>query len=412
MGGAGLEGDRAEILRMQDGVRATVLRAASGSGRGLREVSPRVLLSLLCAGALSPLFPASAGITDAAAVAGIGVLSSVGAGVLSGIVARALDRLRPSGVRRAGSAAELEEEIARQIERALAAGDANARTLRAEIAAVLEEIDAGGTALRAAMEDGSERVRSDVIAAIGRLGAGFAELGFLVKDVARAAAEIQQGLDEQGADVRATIEQNARQSTEIRLAREDLAVIERRTRAGVWGDASAPAMTVTHPAVAKVIVKPNNLAGHAFISYVREDSRQVDQLQGTLQAAGVPVWRDTRDLWPGEDWRAKIRRAITNNALVFIACFSQASLSRGKSYQNEELTLAIDQLRLRPPDDPWLIPVRLDECEIPDRDIGGGRTLTSIQRADLFGNRSDESAERLVAAILRILGRHSDAGGR
>jgi TIR domain/NNMT/PNMT/TEMT family len=149
-----------------------------------------------------------------------------------------------------------------------------------------------------------------------------------------------------------------------------------------------------------------NLAGRAFISYVREDSRQVDQLQRTLQAAGVPVWRDTADLWPGEDWRAKIRHAITDNALVFIACFSRASLSRGKSYQNEELTLAIEQLRLRPPENPWLIPVRLDECEIPDRDIGGGRTLTSIHRADLFGDRSGEGIERLVATILRILGRH------
>jgi len=89
------------------------------------------------------------------------------------------------------------------------------------------------------------------------------------------------------------------------------------------------------------------LAGHAFISYVREDSRRVDELQRTLEAAGVPVWRDTADLWPGEDWRAKIRSAITDNALVFIACFSQASRACGMSYQNEELTLAIEQLRLR-----------------------------------------------------------------
>jgi hypothetical protein len=167
--------------------------------------------------------------------------------------------------------------------------------------------------------------------------------------------------------------------------------------------------TTAVPAVAKVTARLGDFAGHAFISYVREDSRNVDHLQRTLQAAGIPVWRDTANLWPGEDWRAKIRRAITDNALVFLACFSQTSLSRRKSYYNEELTLAIDQLRLRPPDDPWLIPVRLDECEIPDRDIGGGRTLRSIQRADLFGDRSLEGAERLVAAILRILTRHADS---
>ena len=146
-------------------------------------------------------------------------------------------------------------------------------------------------------------------------------------------------------------------------------------------------------------------AGHAFISYGRADSHQVDLLQRALQASGVPVWRDTADLLPGEDWHMKIRNAITDNALVFIACFSRSSLSCDISYQNEELTLAIDQLRLRRPDEPWLIPVRLDECDIPDLNIGGGRTLASIQCADVFGDRFEEGAERLVAAVLRILGR-------
>jgi transcriptional regulator with XRE-family HTH domain len=148
-----------------------------------------------------------------------------------------------------------------------------------------------------------------------------------------------------------------------------------------------------------------NLAGHAFISYAREDAHRVDQLQRALEAAGITVWRDTADLWPGEDWRANIRRAITDDALVFIACFSRTSLGRIKSYQNEELILAIEQLRQRRPEDPWLIPVRFDECDIPDRDIGDGRTLRSIQWADLFGDRGEENTTRLITTVLRILGR-------
>ncbi len=151
------------------------------------------------------------------------------------------------------------------------------------------------------------------------------------------------------------------------------------------------------------MAETDKLAGHAFISYVREDSPRVDQLQGALEAAGIPVWRDTADLWPGQDWRARIRQAITEDALVFIACFSLNSVDRSRSYQNEELLLAVDQLRLRRPEDPWLIPVRFDECDIPDRDIGGGRTLASIQRSDLFGDRFSEGVARLVAAIRRIL---------
>ena len=58
-------------------------------------------------------------------------------------------------------------------------------------------------------------------------------------------------------------------------------------------------------------------AGHAFISYVREDAQDVDRLQEALEAAGISVWRDTANLWPGEDWRRKIRDAITNTFITF-----------------------------------------------------------------------------------------------
>jgi hypothetical protein len=139
--------------------------------------------------------------------------------------------------------------------------------------------------------------------------------------------------------------------------------------------------------------------GHAFISYVNEDSAAVGELQHLLEAAGIPVWRDTDSLWPGEDWRAKIRDAITRDALVFIACFSSHSAARQKSYQNEELRLAVEQLRQRQPHDPWLIPVRFDDCPVPELELGPGRTLESLHRADLFGESRDQAGRRLVGAV-------------
>jgi len=149
--------------------------------------------------------------------------------------------------------------------------------------------------------------------------------------------------------------------------------------------------------------EPGELTGHVFLSYVREDAARVDQLHQKLEAAGIRVWRDTSDLRPGEDWSRTIRYAITENALVFVACFSQRSLARSTSYQYEELLLAIEQLRRRRPDAQWFIPVRFDDCNIPDFDIGGGRTLSSLQRVDLFGRRADEAYSMLVEAVLRIL---------
>jgi len=40
---------------------------------------------------------------------------------------------------------------------------------------------------------------------------------------------------------------------------------------------------------------------HAFVSYVREDADEVGKLVSVLQAASIPVWKDTENLWPGED---------------------------------------------------------------------------------------------------------------
>ena len=216
-----------EIQLMQDGVREWVEQTARRGTSGLRAASPTVLLSLLCASAFGPLF-----LVGGVAGAGIAVLSSVGGGVLTGVVSDALNRLRQHGQAQTPSRDDLEKGIAQQIQQILANGDRYADALRSEIAAVLKEIDAGGTALRAAMEQANERVRRDVIAAIGVLGSDFSEMGFLLKDVAQAAAEIQKSLDVQGADVRAIIEQNERQSADIRLVREDLAVIAGRAAVG------------------------------------------------------------------------------------------------------------------------------------------------------------------------------------
>lgn len=159
----------------------------------------------------------------------------------------------------------------------------------------------------------------------------------------------------------------------------------------------------SHQPVFRLCVVAKVAEPHAFISYVRQDSDRVDRLQAILEAAGVKVWRDTADLWPGEDWRARIREAITKDALAFIACFSEHSESRAVSGQNEELALAVDQLRLRRPSQPWLIPVRLDDVPVPDLEIGGGRTLDFLQRVDLIGSTWDQGAARLVAGVLRIL---------
>jgi hypothetical protein len=121
---------------------------------------------------------------------------------------------------------------------------------------------------------------------------------------------------------------------------------------------------------------------HVFVSYVRENSEQVRRLCDYLESHGVEVWLDRDAISPGQRWKDAIRTAIQKGAF-FLACFSSESVAKDRSYMNEELTLAIEELRQRPTDRTWFIPVLLSKCEIPDRSIGAGEGLRDLQWLDL-----------------------------
>jgi hypothetical protein len=143
---------------------------------------------------------------------------------------------------------------------------------------------------------------------------------------------------------------------------------------------------------------------HAFVSYVREDADAIDRLCSFLEAAGVPYWRDRKSLGIGDIWKSTIRDAIKADSLAFIACFSTNSVAKNKSFMNDELLVAVDEFRLRPPGKTYLIPVRLDDCEMPAHELGGGRTLRDVNYIDLFGDEYTENAIKLVEAIKKVMG--------
>lgn len=143
---------------------------------------------------------------------------------------------------------------------------------------------------------------------------------------------------------------------------------------------------------------------HVFVSYVHEDSAQVDGLCAILEAAQIPYWRDRKSLGPGDAWKAKIREAIRSGSLVFLACFSEKSRAKDKSHMNEELTLAVEEYRKMPPGRTWLIPVRLDSGNLPEWDLGAGRVLSDLNYVDLFGPGHAAAAAALVTTIHGVMG--------
>jgi TIR domain len=116
-----------------------------------------------------------------------------------------------------------------------------------------------------------------------------------------------------------------------------------------------------------------------------------------LRSFGISLWIDRDSLAPGQRWQDVIRNAIREGS-YFIACFSTNYTKRDRSYMNEELTLAIEQLRQYPTERTWFIPVLIDDCEIPDRSISACETLKSLQFAALFRNWDREVA-KIVSVI-------------
>jgi hypothetical protein len=49
---------------------------------------------------------------------------------------------------------------------------------------------------------------------------------------------------------------------------------------------------------------------HVFISYVRENKKQVDRLCQDLESHGVNVWLERKSIKPGARWKDAIQKAV------------------------------------------------------------------------------------------------------
>ncbi len=124
-----------------------------------------------------------------------------------------------------------------------------------------------------------------------------------------------------------------------------------------------------------------------FISYARLDAGEVTQLYHRLKAAGFHPWIDREDLLPGVKWRVAIEKAI-READFFLLCISPRSSNR-RGFLQREINAALDLWEERMTDDIYFIPLRLEECEIPER-------VDEFQCVDWF---EDGGWERLMKAL-------------
>jgi len=145
------------------------------------------------------------------------------------------------------------------------------------------------------------------------------------------------------------------------------------------------------------MAKANTLKRQVFISYVKENSIQVDRICEAFTENDIEYWRDKKDIDPGKFWKDAIKAAI-NNGAYFLACFSKEYNEREETYMNEELLEAIEILKTKKYDSGWFIPIKLSPCEIPPIPIGAGRTLNDIHYLS-FHEDWDTELKRLIDII-------------
>lgn len=138
-----------------------------------------------------------------------------------------------------------------------------------------------------------------------------------------------------------------------------------------------------------------------FVAYAVEDLAIARRLSEALCAEGCSPWLDKEKLLAGQNWPRAIERAIEVSD-VFVACFSNRSVEKRGMFQ-EELRHALACARRRPLDDPFVLPVRLEQCEVP-------RSIANhVQYVDLFPDW-EKGVRRLAKAIRKAARRRPVAG--
>ncbi len=126
-----------------------------------------------------------------------------------------------------------------------------------------------------------------------------------------------------------------------------------------------------------------------FLCHSSGDKPAVRDLCRRLKADGFEPWLDEQKLLPGQDWQGEIRKAVRNSGVV-IVCLSTSSITK-EGYLQKELKYALDMADEKPEGTIFIIPLKLQECELPHR-------LSQWQWANLY---EAGGYERLLLALKR-----------
>jgi TIR domain len=110
--------------------------------------------------------------------------------------------------------------------------------------------------------------------------------------------------------------------------------------------------------------------------YARDDFDAAKRLYNDLKTAGLNPWLDKESILPGQNLDLEIRNAIKNSR-YFLSLNSSSSVQKIGVVQ-KELKDALEHQEYFPESAVYLIPVRLDDCQL------AYQKLEKIQYVDMF----------------------------
>ncbi len=178
------------------------------------------------------------------------------------------------------------------------------------------------------------------------------------------------------------------------ISLSDLEVLERQTKLLFkWyltqskdGPQFQPAKAnslLTEPRPEPIVVPSRRV----FLSYASEDRARAEPLYDALKSRGHRPWMDKKDLLPGQEWETEIRRVIEESDF-FIACMSTKSITK-RGFVQKEIRFALDVLGTIPQGQIYLIPARLEPCDVPP-------PLSALHWIDLD---SQEALDLIIKAL-------------
>ena len=209
--------------RAQDSIREWVTAASAPGRAGSKWVVPLAASAAITAAACAPVvWPLLAGAGGGAAVAAaVSQLGGMGGGLLAEAAIRAWDRLRSHGPPDAGQA-DLRDALAAELGAGLTLDTPGAAALRAEVAGVLQGVEAVQVALTATVKESAAGVREVLVRGLRELGEEFTEFGWVLNEVNQQLTVMAEDVAQTAAATRLVADNQQQTLVELGMLRQEV----------------------------------------------------------------------------------------------------------------------------------------------------------------------------------------------